>query len=70
MALPANEIAPTWLQDVRELAYVHRFISPAMIQRRLRIPRTAGEALLASLEREGLVGPRTPGSSREVLRHG
>ena len=69
MALPVDEIVPTWLQDVRELASEHTFVSPAMIHRRLRIPRAAGEALLAQLEREGLVGPRSPGSSREVLGH-
>ncbi|MBA7706356.1 hypothetical protein ES703_115208 [subsurface metagenome] len=70
MALPVDEIPATWLEDVRELAYEHTFISPGMVQRRLRIPRGAGEALLAQLEREGLVGPRWPGSSREVLKHG
>lgn len=70
MALPVDEIPATWLQDVRELALVHTFISPGMVHRRLRISRAAGEALLAQLEREGLVGPRSPGSSREVLKHG
>lgn len=70
MALPVDEIPVAWLEDVRELASVHSRISPGMIQRRLRIPRAAGEALLAQLEREGLVGPRPPGSSREVLKHG
>uniref|UniRef100_A0A6M3LXM4 FtsK gamma domain-containing protein n=1 Tax=viral metagenome TaxID=1070528 RepID=A0A6M3LXM4_9ZZZZ len=59
-----------WLESVKELVSEHTFVSPGMIQRRLRIPRAAGEALLALLEREGLVGPRLPGSSREVLNHG
>lgn len=62
--------SPGWLEQVRELASEHTQISPGMIQRRLRIPRPAGEALLAQLERECLVGPRWPGSSREVLTHG
>lgn len=62
--------SPAWLADVRELVSEHTFISPGMIHRRLRIPRAAGESLLAVLEREGLVGPRLPGSSREVLNHG
>jgi len=59
-----------WLESVKELASERTFISPGMVQRRLRIPRAAGESLLARLEREGLVGPRLPGSSREVLKHG
>ena len=70
MALPADDLSPSWLADVRELALEHTFISPGMIQRRVRIPRAAGEALLTQLEREGLVGPRLPGGSREVLSHG
>lgn len=70
MAIPADEISPTWLLDVRELASVHTFISPGMILRRLRIPLGAGEILLAWLEWEGVVGPRWPGSSREVFKHG
>jgi len=70
MALPADDISPTWLAFVRELASEHTFISPGMIHRRFRIPRAAGEFLLAHLEWEGLVGPRLSGSSREVLKHG
>jgi len=41
-----------------------------MVLRRLRIPLGAGEILLAWLEWEGLVGPRLPGSSREVILRG
>jgi len=67
MALPADDISPSWLADVRDLASEHTFISPGMIYRRLRIPSAGGEALLTQLEREGLVGPRLAGSSREVL---
>lgn len=64
------EVSPAWLSEVRELAEVHTAISPAMIHRRLRIPRRAGEALLRDLEREGVVGPRSPGGSREVIGRG
>lgn len=67
MALPADGISPSCLADVRDLASEHTFISPGMIYRRLRIPSAGGEALLTRLEWEGLVGPRLPGSSREVL---
>jgi len=67
MALPADDLSPSWLTDVRELASEHTFVSPGMILRRLRIPSAAGEALLTRLEWEGLVGPRLPGGSRGVL---
>jgi len=63
-------VSPGWLEDVRELVSQHTFTSPGMIYRRLRIPSATGEVLLTQLEREGLVGPRLPGSSREVLHHG
>jgi len=67
MALPADDLSLSWLAGVRELASEHTFVSPGMILRRLRIPSVGGEALLVQLEWEGLVGPRLPGGSREVL---
>lgn len=69
MAVFADELSPNWLTDVRQLASEHTSISPGMILRRLRIPSAGGEALLAQLEWEGLVGPRLPGGSREVVSH-
>lgn len=63
-------VSPVWLADVRDLARVHSAISPFMIHRRLRIGRRAAESLLRELEREGMVGPRSPGGSREVVNRG
>lgn len=70
MAMPNNTSSPAWLENVRELALEHTFISPYMIHRRLRISRKGAEALLQELERQGIVGPRTGDGSREVLVHG
>jgi ribosomal protein S25 len=63
-------LSPAWLEDVRELAQQHTQISPDMVHRRLHISCPAGRRLLRQLEREGLVGPPSPGGSREVLKRG
>jgi hypothetical protein len=57
------------LDDVRDLAMEHTSISPYMIHRRLRIPRTEAEIYLLHLEFEGCVGSPNPERSRPVLRH-
>jgi hypothetical protein len=57
-------------RDAYALAVQHTRVSPAMLRRRLRIPTAKGERCLDELEREGIVGARSPGGSREVLVHG
>lgn len=58
---------PWPLRDVYAFALQHRRVSARALHRRLRIPRVKGEKYLEVLEREGIVGPRSPGGSREVL---
>ncbi len=55
------------LDDARALAERHSRISPSMLQRRLNVGHLKAERLIASLEQEGVVGPRLEGESREVL---
>lgn len=54
---------------VRGLAEEHTRISVDMICRRTRIPRPVAKRLLRELQWEGVVGPPSPGGSREVLIH-
>jgi DNA-binding IclR family transcriptional regulator len=54
---------------IRALAEEHTRISVDMICRRIRIPRPAAKRLLRELEWDGVVGPPSPGGSREVLIH-
>jgi S-DNA-T family DNA segregation ATPase FtsK/SpoIIIE len=55
------------LETARDLAGMHERISPAMIQRRLRVGHVKATKIIEALEEEGLVGPREEGESRRVL---
>ncbi len=55
------------LESARELTLQHTRISPAMLQRRLRIGYMKACAILDVLQNEGLVGSRDEGESRRVL---
>jgi ribosomal protein S25 len=57
------------LSRVRKLADEHTRISIHMICRRTRIPRPVAKRLLRELQWVGVVGPPSPGGSREVLTH-
>ena len=56
-----------FLEDARDLATRHTRLSPSLLQRRLNVGFLKAERLIAQLEREGVVGPRIEGESREVL---
>lgn len=53
--------------QARALAGRHRRISPALLQRRLRVGYLKASKILELLEEEGVVGPREEGDSRRVL---
>ena len=55
------------LDDARDLAGRHTRLSPSLLQRRLNVGFLKAERLIAALEREGVLGPRIEGESREVL---
>ena len=55
------------LDDARDLAARHTRLSPSLLQRRLNVGHLKAERLIAALEREGVLGPRLEGESREVL---
>jgi len=55
------------LEDARDLAMRHTRLSPSLLQRRLNVGFLKAERLITQLEREGLLGPRLEGESREVL---
>jgi len=55
------------LDDARDLASRHRRLSPSLLQRRLNVGFLKAERLITALEREGVLGPRIEGESREVL---
>tara|TARA_B100001123_G_scaffold421786_2_gene529829 strand:- start:8393 stop:10726 length:2334 start_codon:yes stop_codon:yes gene_type:complete len=55
------------LEDARDLAARHKRLSPSLLQRRLNVGFLKAERLIVALEREGVVGPRLEGESREVL---
>ena len=55
------------LDDARDLAARHSRLSPSLLQRRLNVGYLKAERLIAALEREGVLGPRLEGESREVL---
>ena len=55
------------LDDARDLASRHRRLSPSLLQRRLNVGFLKAERLITALEREGVLGPRIEGQSREVL---
>ncbi|MEJ5222495.1 MAG: DNA translocase FtsK, partial [Tepidiforma sp.] len=53
--------------QARALAAKHQRISPALLQRRLRVGYLKAAKILELLEAEGIVGPREEGDSRRVL---
>ena len=55
------------LDDARDLASRHTRLSPSLLQRRLNVGFLKAERLITALEREGVLGPRIEGESREVL---
>ena len=55
------------LDDARDLAARHKRLSPSLLQRRLNVGFLKAERLITALEREGVLGPRIEGESREVL---
>ena len=55
------------LDDARDLAGRHSRLSPSLLQRRLNVGFLKAERLITALEREGVLGPRIEGESREVL---
>lgn len=55
------------LDDARDLASRHTRLSPSLLQRRLNVGFLKAERLITALEREGILGPRIEGESREVL---
>lgn len=55
------------LDDARDLAGRHKRLSPSLLQRRLNVGFLKAERLITALEREGVLGPRIEGESREVL---
>lgn len=55
------------LDDARDLASRHKRLSPSLLQRRLNVGFLKAERLITALEREGVLGPRIEGESREVL---
>ena len=55
------------LDDARDLASRHTRLSPSLLQRRLNVGYLKAERLITALEREGVLGPRIEGESREVL---
>ena len=55
------------LEGARELASRHKRLSPSLLQRRLNVGYLKAERLISALEREGVLGPRVEGESREVL---
>ncbi len=55
------------LDDARDLAARHTRLSPSLLQRRLNVGYLKAERLIGALEREGVLGPRLEGESREVL---
>ena len=55
------------LDDARDLATRHKRLSPSLLQRRLNVGFLKAERLITALEREGVLGPRIEGESREVL---
>ena len=55
------------LVDARDLAGRHTRLSPSLLQRRLNVGFLKAERLIVALEREGVLGPRIEGESREVL---
>ena len=55
------------LDDARDLAGRHTRLSPSLLQRRLNVGYLKAERLITALEREGVLGPRIEGESREVL---
>ena len=55
------------LDDARDLATRHTRLSPSLLQRRLNVGFLKAERLITQLEREGILGPRLEGESREVL---
>ncbi len=56
-----------FLDDARDLAARHTRLSPSLLQRRLNVGFLKAERLITQLEREGVLGPRLEGESREVL---
>jgi S-DNA-T family DNA segregation ATPase FtsK/SpoIIIE len=64
--LDVDDNDPAVIQ-ARALAEKHRRISPALLQRRLRIGYLKAARILELLEEEGVVGPREEGESRRVL---
>lgn len=58
------------LEAARELTAQHSRVSPAMLQRRLRVGYMKACAVLDVLQNEGLVGPREEGESRRVIPGG
>lgn len=56
-----------FLDDARDLAARHTRLSPSLLQRRLNVGFLKAERLITALEREGVLGPRLEGESREVL---
>lgn len=56
--------------QARALAAKHQRISPALLQRRLRVGYVKAAKILDLLEAEGIVGPREEGDSRRVLARG
>jgi ribosomal protein S25 len=54
---------------VRVLADQRIHISIHMVRRRIRVSRPVAKRLLRELEWEGVVGPPSPGGTREVLSH-
>ncbi|GIW14000.1 MAG: hypothetical protein KatS3mg062_1439 [Tepidiforma sp.] len=53
--------------QARALAAKHQRVSPALLQRRLRVGYLKATKILELLEEEGVVGPREEGDSRRVL---
>ena len=55
------------LEQARELASMHKRISPSMIERRLGIGQSKAAAIIGQLADEGIGRPREEGQSRRVL---
>jgi len=64
--ISVEEDDPAVIQ-ARALAGRHQRISPALLQRRLRVGYLKASKILELLEEEGIVGPREEGDSRRVL---
>ena len=64
--IEVEEDDPVVIQ-ARALAEKHQRVSPALLQRRLRIGYLKASRVLEILEEEGIVGPREEGDSRRVL---